>query len=226
MIDVVSNLQSVLQRIRTLEVAYQRAPQSVALLAVTKTQPLSLIEALFDAGQHDFGENYLQEALPKISALAHKQLIWHFIGPIQSKKAALIAQHFSWVHTLSRIKEAELLAAHRPASLGPLNICIQVKLDDNPNRAGASPEEVPALVSAIKQLASLRLRGLMTLPPYSENFEEQRRYFNLLKNLLRHINDEALDTLSMGMSADLEAAIAEGATIVRLGTALFGQRSI
>lgn len=226
MIDILTNLQTLRERIRTAEQTYHRVPGSVSLLAVSKSHASTLIETLVGAKQHDFGENYLQEALIKISALKHKQLTWHFIGPIQSKKAPLIAQHFDWVQTISRYKEAQSLSECRPKDLGPLNICIQVKLDDNPKRSGVNLEDVPDLIKAIKPLPLLRLRGLMTIPPYTQDFEQQRKYFSLVTALYRQVNDGTLDTLSMGMTADLEAAIAEGSTLVRVGTGLFGPRQI
>ncbi|MGD9592423.1 MAG: YggS family pyridoxal phosphate-dependent enzyme [Candidatus Berkiella sp.] len=225
MTDVATNLQVLLNRIRTLEQTYHRAPNSVSLLAVSKSQSASLIETLACAGQQDFGENYLQEALIKISALSHQQLSWHFIGPIQSKKAPLIAQYFSWVHTVCRLKEAQLLSKQRSHELGPLNICIQVKLDADPNRSGIAISEVPSLIQAIKDLPQLKLRGLMTIAPISNDFKQQCFYYDQLKSLMDSLNDKnALDTLSMGMSDSIEAAIAKGATIVRVGTALFGPR--
>ncbi|MBS0286568.1 MAG: YggS family pyridoxal phosphate-dependent enzyme [Proteobacteria bacterium] len=222
--DILTNLHILLQRIRDAEQTYHRVPGSVSLLAVSKSHASTLIETLLGAQQHDFGENYLQEALIKISALENKQLTWHFIGPIQSKKAPLIAQHFNWVHTVSRFKEAQALSEHRPQNLGHLNICIQVKLDNNPKRGGVVPEDVPALIEVIKPLPLLRLRGLMTIPPFSEDFEQQRKYFSLVKTLYEQVNDGTMDTLSMGMTSDLEAAIAEGSTMVRIGTGLFGPR--
>jgi pyridoxal phosphate enzyme (YggS family) len=215
-----------LQRIRTAELKYHRPPDSVCLLAVSKSQAPTQIATLFDAGQQSMGENYLQEALVKISALSQKQLIWHFIGQCQLRKVPLIAQNFSWVHTVSRLKEAQALSNHRPKDLGALNLCIQVKLDDNPNRSGAKMEDIADLVKAIQPLPHLKLRGLMTIPPITEDFDLQRKYFRLIKNLMMQLNEQGahLDTLSMGMTHDLEAAIAEGATIVRVGTGIFGPR--
>lgn len=224
MIDVQTNLKTILRRIHVLEQTYHRAPGSVSLLAVSKAKSITKINALIDAGQHDFGENYLQEALPKISALSDKTLHWHFIGKIQSKKAPLISQHFQWVHTVSRVKEALSLSTHRPRDLGPLNICIQVKLDNDPNRSGAAIHEVPSLIQEIKSFPLIRLRGLMTIAPPNNDFDQQCKYFSLVKELFDSLNDNHLDTLSMGMSADLDAAIACGATLVRIGTAIFGER--
>ncbi len=215
-----------MQRIQGAVEKFQRQPGSVSLLAVSKSHAPTLISALIAAGQHDFGENYLQEALLKISALSQKRLVWHYIGPIQSKKAPEIAHNFSWVHTISRFKEAHLLSQHRPPFLDPLQICIQVKLDDNPKKSGIAISDVASLIESIKELPHIRLRGLMTIPPFSEDFEQQRKYFSLLKTLFLSLNAQGaqLNTLSMGMTHDLEAAIAEGATIVRIGTGIFGSR--
>lgn len=226
MVYLVTNFQTVTERIRIAEEKYQRVPKSVSLLAVSKTQSPIQIMSLVDAGQQAFGENYLQEALVKLSALSEKRLTWHFIGPIQTNKAKDIAQNFSWVHTLTRTQEAERLSRFRAQSSTALNICIQVKLDKNPNKAGVPAEAVPALIEVVKNLPHLSLRGLMTLPPYEEDFEAQRKHFRLLRELYEQLNAQGakLDTLSMGMTHDLEAAIAEGATIVRIGTGLFGPR--
>lgn len=224
--NLTTNLTSILQRIRVAEQHYERPNQSVALLAVSKGHSIASIANLLQAGQYHFGENYVQEALSKISALSQKQLIWHFIGPIQSNKIRLLAQNFSWVHTVYRLKDAQKLSAFRPPHLGPLNICIQIKLDANPNKSGIPLTQVPVLLESIKNLPHLTLRGLMTLPPYSEDFQEQRTYFKLVHELFISLNEQgySLDTLSMGMTSDLEAAIAEGATMVRIGTGIFGPR--
>ncbi len=228
MIDVTANLNAIMQRIQAAVQKYQRPAGSVSLLAVSKSHAPTLISTLNAAGQQDFGENYLQEALLKISALSQKRLVWHYIGPIQSKKASEIAHNFSWVHTISRVKEAHLLSQHRLHELGPLQICIQVKLDDNPRKSGIAISDVPSLIESINEIPNLRLRGLMTIPPFTEDFEQQRIYFSLLKTLFLNLNAQGakLDTLSMGMTHDLEAAIAEGATIVRIGTGIFGPRKV
>ncbi|MBN9286486.1 MAG: YggS family pyridoxal phosphate enzyme [Gammaproteobacteria bacterium 39-13] len=228
MADLIANFHTVLQRIRAAEQKYNRLSGSVSLLAVSKTHTPEQILTLNDAGQQSFGENYVKEALVKLSAVAQKQLTWHFIGPIQTNKTKDIAQNFSWVHTVCRITEAEHLSRFRASVGEPLNICIQIKLDNNPRKSGVALKDVPALITAIKTLPYLRLRGLMTLPPYVEGFEEQRKYFSLLRALFEQLNQqgETLDTLSMGMTHDLEAAVAEGATIVRIGTGLFGPRKV
>jgi pyridoxal phosphate enzyme (YggS family) len=226
MIDLVENLNHILQRIRAAELNYHRPTGCVRLLAVTKTQAPTRIQPLIAAGQQNFGENYVQEALSKISTLSANELVWHFIGPIQSNKAKEIAQNFSWVHTLSRQKEAQLLSQHRLPHLPPLNICIQVKLDDDSKKSGLIIKDVPQLIAAIHALPGLQLRGLMTLPPFSPEFAQQRAYFKQVRELFEQLNEKGakLDTLSMGMTQDLEAAIAEGATTVRIGTGLFGPR--
>lgn len=195
----------------------------MGLLAVSKTQPAEAIREAFDAGLRDFGENYLQEALEKQADLADLPLRWHFIGPIQSNKTKAIAEHFDWVHSVDRLKIAQRLSEQRPDALGPLNICIQVNVSGEASKSGCSPEAVAALAETIATLPRLRLRGLMTIPAPTENPVEQRQAFARLRRLKETLGAD-LDTLSMGMSQDLEAAIAEGATWVRIGTALFGAR--
>jgi hypothetical protein len=226
MIDIINNLQKVQQRIHRALAQYQRLPASITLLAVSKTQTPALITQLVTAGQRAFGENYVQEALPKISALSDKHIEWHFIGSIQTNKIQLLAQKFSWVHTVSRLKEADLLSKARDPALPPLNLCIQVKLDNSQKKSGVLPDQVRSLAATIRTLPNVRLRGLMGLPPIVEDFNEQRRYFGILRVLLSQLNKDGfdVDTLSMGMTHDLEAAIAEGATIVRIGTGIFGKR--
>lgn len=208
---------------------YHRPADSVTLLGVTKSQPANVILQAANAGLIHTAENYVQEALPKISALASQALIWHFIGTIQTNKIKAIAHHFSWVHTLCRLKEAEQFAQLRLQHNAPsLNVLIQVKLDTTTSRSGIPPKEVPALVEAVRHLPGIKLRGLMALPPISQDFQQQRqqfrRVFQLFQNLKQQYN-LPLDTLSMGMSHDFIAAIAEGSTMLRIGTALFGQRN-
>ncbi len=226
MTDLLTNFHTILQRIQVCEQKYHRTTGSVSLLAVSKTHAPTLIATLHDAGQQSFAENYLQEALVKISALQEKRLIWHYIGPIQSNKAKEIAQNFSWVQTVCRLKEAKLLSQYRAFNESPLNICIQIKLDDNPKKSGISLEEAPTLVDSLQSMPHLKLRGLMTIPPLVEDFERQREYYREVCNLFTTLNayGAQLDTLSMGMTHDFEAAIAEGATIIRIGTGLFGPR--
>lgn len=204
-----------------------RDPTSVSLLAVSKTFPIAAVDAVAAAGQCAFGENYAQEGIEK--AIARPDLVWHFIGPIQSNKTRGIAEHFSWVHTIDRLKIAERLSAQRPDILAPMQVCIQVNISDESSKSGCAPSEALALCRAIAALPKLRLRGLMAIPEATSDPTTQRRHFAALRQLLASINSAApelkLDTLSMGMSDDLESAIAEGATLVRIGSAIFGQRS-
>ncbi|MBA1273681.1 YggS family pyridoxal phosphate-dependent enzyme [Stutzerimonas azotifigens] len=223
MSTIATNIAKVGARIREAAQASTREAESVGLLAVSKTQPAEAIREAFDAGLRDFGENYLQEALEKQADLADLPLRWHFIGPIQSNKTKAIAEHFDWVHSVDRLKIAQRLSEQRPDALGPLNICIQVNVSGEASKSGCSPEAVAALAETIATLPRLRLRGLMTIPAPTENPVEQRQAFARLRRLKETLGAD-LDTLSMGMSQDLEAAIAEGATWVRIGTALFGAR--
>ncbi len=213
-------------RIRTAEQQYERRPGSVRLLAVSKTQPADAVRALADAGQPAFGENYVQEALDKIDALADLELEWHFIGPLQSNKTKLVAGNFDWVHSVDRLKIARRLSEHRSKDRAPLNICIQVNVSGEASKAGCAPSEAAALADAIRELPGLALRGLMAIPAPAQSLEAQRKPLARLRVLKEEIEAGGipLDTLSMGMSADLEAAVAEGATLVRIGTALFGPR--
>jgi PLP dependent protein len=206
---------------------YGRDPAGVGIVAVSKRQPADVIRTAAAAGHTDFGENYVQEALDKIDDLASETgLSWHFIGPIQSNKTRPVAEHFAWVHSLERDKTAHRLSEQRPPQLPPLNVCIQVNLSGETSKAGVIPQALPALAATLSELPRLRLRGLMTLPAPETDFERQRVPFRQLRALLDELNlaGHALDTLSMGTSADFEAAIAEGATLVRIGTGLFGPR--
>lgn len=230
MSSIADNIESVTRRIQKATIDAGRDAGSVKLLAVSKTRPADDISTAALAGQRAFGENYLQEALDKIGQLTDTpELEWHFIGPIQSNKTRAIAEHFSWVHSVDRLKIAQRLNDQRPDGQPPLNICLQVNIDQEPSKSGCQPEEAIALALAISELPSLRLRGLMAIPDPQQPDEERRQSFRRLADLRHTINlqlppDLALDTLSMGMSDDLEAAIAEGATWVRVGTALFGAR--
>lgn len=223
MSTIAENIAKVRERIREAAQAFQRDPETVGLLAVSKTKPAWAIREAFASGQVDFGENYLQEALAKQAELADLPLVWHFIGPIQSNKTKPIAEHFQWVHSVDRLKIAQRLAEQRPAHLPPLNICLQVNVSGEASKSGCAPEELAALAQAVTQLPRLRLRGLMTIPEPSDDPQAQRGPLARLRQL-RDALDPNLDTLSMGMSQDLEAAVAEGATWVRIGTALFGAR--
>jgi len=220
------NLQAVRQRIAQAARACGRDPGDVALLAVSKTFGADAVAAALACGQQAFGENYVQEALDKIAAVPDSRLVWHYIGPIQSNKTRVIAENFDWVHSVDRAKIAERLAAARPAHLPPLQICIQVNIGGEDTKSGVAPADTAALAHAVAALPRLKLRGLMAIPPPSEDPAQQRRYFAALRELKEQLarDGSALDTLSMGMSADLEAAIAEGATLVRVGTAIFGER--
>ncbi|RYJ64233.1 YggS family pyridoxal phosphate-dependent enzyme [Pseudomonas songnenensis] len=223
MSTIEKNIAKVAARIREAAQAVDRDPATVGLLAVSKTQPAAAIREAAAAGIRDFGENYLQEALDKQAELSDLPLAWHFIGPIQSNKTKSIAEHFDWVHSVDRLKIAQRLSDQRPTALPPLNICLQVNVSGEASKSGCAPEELPQLAQAVAAMPHLRLRGLMCIPAPSEDPAEQRAAFALL----RALRDElplTLDTLSMGMSQDLEAAIAEGANWVRIGTALFGAR--
>ena len=223
MSTIAENIAKVGVRIREAAQASQRDCATVGLLAVSKTKPAEAIRQAFAAGTRDFGENYLQEALEKQVELSDLPLTWHFIGPIQSNKTKPIAEHFAWVHSVDRLKIAQRLSDQRPAHLPPLNICLQVNVSGEASKSGCNPDELPDLAQAVTQLPNLRLRGLMTIPEPTDAPSEQRAAFARLRELQQGLNLD-LDTLSMGMSHDLEAAIAEGATWVRIGTALFGAR--
>lgn len=217
------NIAKVRTRIREAAQASGRDPQTVQLLAVSKSKPASALREACACGQRDFGENYLQEALAKQAELADLDLVWHFIGPIQSNKTKPLAEHFAWVHSVDRLKIAERLSAQRPAHLEPLNICLQVNVSGEASKSGCSPDELPALAAAVAALPRLRLRGLMAIPEPTVDVAAQRAAFARLHQLKDSLPLQ-LDTLSMGMSDDLEAAIAEGASWVRIGSALFGAR--
>ena len=225
MADIQSNINVTLQRIKSAcEEKNLRPP---VLLAISKTRSPAELVAAYEAGIRHFGENYLQEAMGKITTLAELPLSWHFIGRLQSNKTQAVASHFDWVHTLESEKHAHRLSRQRPAHKAPLNICIQVNTSGEPSKGGIAPEQVTELLHAITGLPGLRVRGLMTIPAPARDIEQQRLPFHLLRELLTSLQTDhpMLDTLSMGMSGDLEAAIAEGATIVRIGTALFGPRT-
>jgi len=204
-----------------------RSAQSVTLLAVTKAQPAEVVRAAADLGLGDFGESYLQEALEKLDALQDRALTWHFVGRIQANKSRPIAERFAWVHAVDRLKIAARLSEQRPHYAPLLNVCLQVRLGDESSKGGVAAGELPELARAVAQLPRLRLRGLMCIPPEETEAARQHAWFRALRRLYETLNagGAALDTLSMGMSGDFEAAIAEGATIVRVGTALFGPRN-
>lgn len=228
MSSIEAKLQQVRTRIATACEHAHRPVQSVTLLAVTKTFGPQSVRDAHAAGQRAFGENYVQEAIEKIEALAdlRKRIEWHLIGPLQSNKTRIVATHFDWVHSIDRLKHAERLSAQRPPGLAPLQVCLQVNTSGEASKSGVAPGEVLALARQVVVLPHLRLRGLMAIPQPAGDFEAQRAPHCALARLLYDLNAAGLtlDTLSMGMSADLEAAIAEGATIVRVGTAIFGMR--
>ena len=222
--DVSVRLAHLLQTIRECEARAERVPGSVGLVAVSKRQPASAILQAYAAGQRAFGENYVQEALIKIAALAELTIEWHFIGPLQGNKTAAVAANFSWVHSLDRLHLAERLNQQRPHTLPPLNVCIQINVSGEASKHGIGADELPALAAAVTMLPRLRLRGLMTLPAPTPDVVAQRAAFATVAGLARSCT-VPLDTLSMGTSDDFAAAIAEGATLVRVGTALFGPRA-
>ena len=224
--DLAHNLAQVKARVREAAQRDGRDPAAVTLLAVSKMQsPQAVCEAA-QAGQRDFGENYVQEALDKQIAVANPALIWHFIGPIQSNKTRAIAENFAWVHSVDRLKIAQRLSAQHPIDAPPLNVCIEVNISGEASKSGVLPEGVTALAEQVAALPQLKLRGLMAIPAPTSDVQQQRLAFAQVHALFDALNQRGLklDTLSMGMSGDLEAAIAEGATIVRVGTAIFGPR--
>lgn len=219
-------LQQLRSRIVATAGVAGRDPAQIRLIAASKTFDAAAVRDAHAAGQVDFGENYVQEALDKMGELGELQLVWHFIGPIQSNKTRAIAEHFDWVHSVDRLKIAERLSAQRPQSLPPLDLCLEVNISGEASKGGVSAEDLPALAQAVSGLPHLRLRGLMAIPAPSSDPLEQRAAFAAVRRLYEALQSSgyALDTLSMGMSGDLEAAIAEGATMVRVGTAIFGER--
>jgi len=227
MTPISANLQAVHARIAAAARAAGRDEKDISLLAVSKTWPAGHVREAAAAGQRAFGENYVQEGVAKVAELAPLGLDWHFIGPLQSNKTRPVAEHFDWVHSIERMKIAERLAEQRPAGLAPLNVCLQVNVSGEASKSGCAPAEAIALAKAIAALPNLRLRGLMCIPEPVEDVEAQRRPFRQLRELYEQLRGDGLplDTLSMGMSHDIEAAIAEGATMVRVGTAIFGERN-
>ena len=226
MASIAENISTVRTQITNAARAAGRPETAVRLLAVSKTQTVASVQEAYDAGQREFGENYVQEALEKIAALNLPEIIWHFIGPIQSNKTAEIATHFDWVQGVDRIKIANRLSAQRPAERGPLQVCVQVNLSLEDSKSGVALEDAAGLCEHIASLPGLCLRGLMAIPAPSTDPEQQRATFRPLARLFRELQGRypQMDTLSIGMSADFEAAIAEGSTLVRIGTALFGAR--
>lgn len=226
MSSIAQSLEKIRNRVTVLERRYERSPGAVRVLAVSKTKPPEAVRAAAEIGQREFGENHVQDALTKLDALADMDLVWHFIGPIQSNKTRVVAARFHWVHSIDRAKIARRLNEQRPDGLPPLEVCVQVNLSGETSKSGVEPQQVEELAQVVSELPRLRLRGLMTLPQPCDELDDQRRPFAALRGILETLNAGglALDTLSMGMTNDMEAAIAEGATIIRIGTAIFGPR--
>lgn len=226
--NIEKNLTLVRNSIQQTAIDCDRDPQGITLLAVSKTKPVADIEAAYHCGQRDFGENYLQEAEKKIAALAHKDIIWHYIGPIQSNKTRKISELFDWVHSVDRLKVAKRLNEAHPKSKASLNILIQVNIENEAAKSGVKVEEIYSLAEQIESLEHIKLRGLMAIPAIHKDPEQQRLPFAKMRQALSTLQKDYpdCDTLSMGMSGDMQAAIAEGSTLVRIGTAIFGARNI
>jgi len=224
--SITDNLAQVRQQIDSCAQSSQRDPAEITLLAVSKTRPADELRQAFDAGQRDFGENYLQESLEKIEQLSDLAICWHFIGPIQSNKSRPIAENFDWVHSVDRLKIARRLSEQRPEDLPALNICLQVNISREESKSGCLPEETASVAAEISKLPNISLRGLMAIPAATEDPADQQRAFEAMQDLMLQLKNHHpdLDTLSMGMSGDMQAAISAGATIVRIGTAIFGPR--
>ncbi|MDP1666407.1 MAG: YggS family pyridoxal phosphate-dependent enzyme [Methylobacter sp.] len=221
---IAQRFKQIRSQISDAELACNRQPGSVLLLAVSKTKPAEDIAAAYQAGQRHFGENYLQEALRKQQELGAYDITWHFIGPIQSNKTKPLATHFDWVHSVDSLKIAGRLSAQRPAHLPPLNICLQVNISDEPSKSGITLAELPQLCEQVAKLPKLKLRGVMAIPAPQDDFEQQCQPYKTLYQAVAKLHRPELDTFSFGMTGDLKAAIVEGSTIVRIGTALFGER--
>ncbi len=222
MID--TRLNHILAQIRQAEITYNRKPGSVQLLAVSKTKTAKEITGAYQAGQRHFGESYCQEALKKQQELGAYDITWHFIGPVQSNKTKALAMHFSWIHSVDSFKIAKRLSDQRPGSLPPLNICLQVNISGEQSKSGITLDELPQLCDLVAVLPNIKLRGVMAVPMPEDDFDLQRQPYKTLYEAVAKLDNPDLDTYSFGMSGDLNAAIAEGATIVRIGTALFGAR--
>jgi pyridoxal phosphate enzyme (YggS family) len=225
-----NNISSIQRRLQQAASDAGRTPNEVLLLAVSKTRTSTQIKAALAAGITSFGENYLQEALEKIDQLSSAELDWHFIGPLQSNKTRLAAENFSWIHSVDRLKIAQRLSDQRPSTMAPLNLCLQINIDNEPSKSGFSAQQALAAAADIANLPNVKLRGLMAIPQSRTDLKAQRTPFIKLRQLKDQINSlldnsQKLDTLSMGMSGDMAAAILEGATIVRVGTDIFGPRS-
>ncbi len=219
-----TRLNNLLAQIRQAEITYNRKPGSVQLLAVSKTKTAQTIAFAYQAGQRHFGENYCQEAIKKQQELGAYDITWHFIGPIQSNKTKALAMHFSWIHSVDSFKIAKRLSDQRPLTLPPLNICLQVNISSEASKSGITLNELPQLCLLVSKLPNIKLRGVMAVPIPEDDFDLQRQPYKTLYEAVAKLGNPELDTYSFGMSGDLNAAIAEGATIVRIGTALFGAR--
>lgn len=229
MLKIIDSLQDIKRRISEAEAEFNRTPGSVRLVGVTKKQPMGKLKTAAEEGLKDFGENHLQEALAKLSRLKQYGIEWHFLGTIQSNKTEAIAKYFNWIHSIDRAKIALKLGEQRPEELGPINVLLQVNVDDEDTKSGVAFEEVSMIANFIKDVPNIKLRGLMTIPAIRREFDEQREPFKKLRECFEELKINGfpdLDTLSMGMSHDFEAAIAEGSTMVRIGAAIFGSRGI
>ena len=227
MTSIAENISQTLTRISEAEQRFSRPPGSVTLMAVSKTRPAEEVREAYQQGIKDFGENYLQDAVAKIEALSSLEICWHFIGPLQSNKTRPVAENFHWVHSVDRLKIARRLNDQRPAGLPPLNVCIQVNISEEFSKSGVALQEVEPLLAAMQELKNISVRGLMAIPKADMDEQQQRSTFAKLKNLQDSLRSSfpEMDTLSMGMSQDMDAAIAEGSTMVRIGTAIFGPRN-
>ncbi len=222
---IADRLKQIHEQIRHAEQSYQRVENSVQLLAVSKTKPASAIVSAYQAGQRHFGENYVQEALIKQLELREFDVTWHFIGPIQSNKTKILATHFNWIHSVDNLKIAQRLSSQRPEFLPPLNICVQVNISDQTSKSGVTLADLPDLILQISELPNLALRGVMAIPAPQTDFTAQCEPYKKLVEAVRALKNEKLTTFSFGMSDDLDAAISQGSTLVRIGTALFGARN-
>ena len=225
--EISNNLKKIRSKITASEKKFLRENNSVCLIAVSKTRKINEIISAIDENQHHFGENYCQEGVEKIKAITEPGIVWHFIGPVQSNKTKQIARYFDWVHTVDRVKIARRLNELRPADIPPLNICIQVNTSGETTKSGITTDEMESFINEISDYKRIKIRGLMSLPEIKLSLDEQRKSFSLLKNAFNQLRKSRpeLDTLSMGTTQDMEAAIAEGATFVRIGTAIFGPRN-
>jgi pyridoxal phosphate enzyme (YggS family) len=224
--NIEKNLAHIRQQIEQAAKEYNRDSDNISLLAVSKKKPAVDLRSAYDCGQRDFGENFLQEAQVKIGELSDLEIVWHFIGPVQSNKTRALAESFDWVHCVDRLKIAQRLSDQRPDSMPPINICIQVNIDLEASKSGVAVGDIFELAQAINRLPRIRFRGLMAIPAQQSDFKNQRKPFAKLRQVLEDLQQRGFDcdTLSMGMSHDMQAAIAEGSTLVRIGTAIFGER--